>query len=234
LAIGGWILNMSLNENDQNYGQLDLRDAIKFLLKRKIPIIAVSAGFALAAVLYVLALPKIYNVRTAIEIGGLPAQCGDLSRAAVFLPVEAPNQVKEKIINDMYGVPARKNFGVTDDFPVEAVNIYGTNIIYIDIKTADPDSGRKYLEAINLKVIEQHQSMFFDAESGNRDDMAVGRVAANGKRMPSGSTTTKIVKPPFNAGLSRPSALQYGILAGLSGLIVSVFAVSAIAWWWRP
>ena len=127
------------NENSE----VDLRDYLKLIYSKKWLFLFGFIAPVIIAVIYNFSAPKIYEVRTWLELGYYKAS----STADLIELIETPEQIKRKINNNIYG-----------DFNYRAVilNPSQTNLIQIKIESVNPGNVQNDLEKISEAILADH------------------------------------------------------------------------------
>jgi len=128
--------------------EIDLMDYVKVLIKRKGLILGVFLGAVIVAGVLSFLMPKIYKIDTSLEIGKIAGEV-----------IEAPEQVKEKIDGDVYGVLVREKLKIPQEkYPkIKTENPKGTNLVKIEIESARTEQAKNILEEMNELILEEHQ-----------------------------------------------------------------------------
>ncbi len=134
------------------YEEIDLRELAEVLMRRKRVIFAVVLVAVVAALAVSFALPKNYEIRTALEIGTI---VGSEARQAL----EDSVQLQEKIDNDVYGHIARRELEIAEqDYPkIKVDNLKDTNTIFVSTESSKTDEAQKIFEKINALILSEHE-----------------------------------------------------------------------------
>lgn len=252
--------------------EIDLRQIIGVLQKRKRLILGITFGTALAALVVCAVMPKIYRAEAVIEIGNLAvfsdAGCGSDQAAfnrggCGWLPIESPLETKEKIDRDIYGAAAREIVDIAAVPTIKVTNTANTNILYLSLKSPDPEAAKNYLAAVCEGVLADHkkksgsQKAVFENEiSKIQQVLAELRAGANrfqtanndyysqtaelehrlGQAQLSSAAVadTALIKQPSVAGPVEPRVALNVALAAVLGLFAGIFLALAANWWRKP
>ncbi len=145
-------------KREMEYEEIDLRDYVKVIIERKKLIASIFVFAVVVAGVISLILPKVYKVDTSIEIGVRPGVVAPDSATGDSL-IEKPEQVIEKIKNDVYGVAVREKLNISErDFPkIKTNNVKDTNLITISIESDKSEQAKNVLAEINSLIITKHQ-----------------------------------------------------------------------------
>ena len=123
--------------------EIDLKDYLKIILKRKRLILGVGLTVTIVTFLFSVLSPKVYEISTSIEIGKSFEDEGSN-------PLENPIQVKTKIEEGIYKE-------IQEKFNLKVENPKNTNLILIKIESKNPEKDKKILEELNKIILEDHQ-----------------------------------------------------------------------------
>jgi len=140
-----------MEENKQmEYGEIDLVDYVKVIIRRKKLITAIFLVAIVAAGVISLILPKIYETNSLILVGGIESD---------GRPIEDMSQIRAKVDNDIYGVDVRKKLGISENmYPqVMAGNPKDTNLLDITIRSSDREQAKNIIEEINIMIVNEHR-----------------------------------------------------------------------------
>ncbi len=159
--------NQTIQNNDSE--EIDLRQMVEVLLKRKKIIILFTVIAALAALLVSLVMPKVYKTSLALEIGTISKD------GSSFQLIEETKQVVGKINNDVYGSAIRQKLGISqNDYPkITAIDATDTNIITLFAESSNPDIAKKVLDEINDQIISSQQPAFDAAKKNLEDNITI-------------------------------------------------------------
>ncbi|HOX29965.1 MAG TPA: Wzz/FepE/Etk N-terminal domain-containing protein [Candidatus Paceibacterota bacterium] len=137
----------------QEYEEIDLREVVDFFIKNKRFILTSAVLFGVLAFIVSSALPKVYKIDSALEIGLV-------GEGETMAAIEDPVQLKDKIDKDIYGQAAREKLSISEkDFPkLKAQNTDKTRILYISTESSETERAKKVLEEINSIIIDNHQN----------------------------------------------------------------------------
>jgi len=121
--------------------EIDLKDYLKIILKRKWLILGIGLTVTIITFLFSFFSPKIYEISTSIEIG---------KSFEGSNPLENPIQVKTKIEEDIYKE-------IQEKFDLKVENPKNTNLILIKVESKNPEKAEKILEELNKIILEDHQ-----------------------------------------------------------------------------
>lgn len=129
-----------LNRNVSDYEEIDLRDAVKVLMKRKKMIFGLALAGAAIAVSITAASPKIYSIAMLMENG-------KIVRGTAEQPIESVLATKEKIENGVYG----------DFSQVKVVAAKDSNNLLFRVESADPQGAKNDLGEIAAAIAADRQ-----------------------------------------------------------------------------
>lgn len=135
-------------------GEVDLREFVRVLQRRKKIIFGVTLVAVLSAALMSFIIPKVYRADAIIEIGNLV----NISDAYSIIPIEPPLQVKEKIEKSIYGTKAWDKFGFQSMPKIKAANTSGTSIVALSVEASDPEGVKNYLVIICDEIAADHKN----------------------------------------------------------------------------
>jgi len=252
-------MNSKQTRSDEEYEEVDLRDVIRILLKRK----KIVIGMTLAAVFAVLAVnfifPKNSQVDAIIEVGSLENN-GDIDPEKENLVLIEPMlQTKEKIDKDIYGARAREKLGYREMPEIKAMNTKGTSIIYLSIQSAEPEKSKTYLAAVCDEIIAEHgkksESVKSSLESKilqTEEELAKLKEVAESRKAGDGGYYIQIMEMEKQLNQSRSALAAVGntsvikqptvseaksrlgvdvALAAVIGLFAGIFSAFVIDWW---
>jgi uncharacterized protein involved in exopolysaccharide biosynthesis len=209
-------------ENQQNkiaadYEEIDLRDVIKVLLKRKKMILGLMLAAAAITAIVGLRAPEKYRAETAIEIGNL-AVVGESNgaKAAIFSAVESSASLKEKIERGVFDFAAREKTGIDSAPVVKASFAPNTNIVIISAEGVEPEKLKSYLAAIVEEIVADHQ------KKSDNLCQTMGLVKAS---------QTAIVKAPQVLVPIKPNIAINAAVAAIAGAFLGIFWALAANWW---
>lgn len=135
-----------------DYQEIDLRDIVNTLLKHKKAIAAVTAAAAIAALAASFALPKVFEIKTALEVGVIVAP-------GTQEALESSVQLQEKINNDVYGHIVRRELEIAEkDYPkIKVENLKDTAAIFISANSSNIDQTKTILAKINSLILTEHR-----------------------------------------------------------------------------
>jgi len=159
--------NQTIQNNDSE--EIDLRQMVEVLLKRKKIVILFTVIAALAALLVSLVMPKVYKTSLALEIGTISKD------GSSFQLIEETKQVVGKINNDVYGSAIRQKLGISqNDYPkITAIDAANTNIITLFAESSNPDMAKKVLDEISVQIISSQQPAFDAAKKNLEDNITI-------------------------------------------------------------
>jgi len=129
-----------LNKNVSDYEEIDLRDAVKVLMKRKKMIFGLALAGAVIAAAITAAAPKTYSITMLMENG-------KIIRGATEQPIESVLATKEKVENGVYG----------DFSQVKVVAAKDSNNLLFGVESADPQGAKNDLEKIAAALAADQQ-----------------------------------------------------------------------------
>ncbi|MCD6085386.1 hypothetical protein J7J41_00085 [bacterium] len=142
--------------------EIDLRDYLKIILKRKWLILGIGLTVTIITFLFSFFSPKVYEISTSIEIGksfGEPSLKKLIQEELNLLKnsiqeesnlLESPIQIKTKIEEGIYRE-------IQEKFNLKVENPKNTNLILIKIESKNPEKDKKILEELNKIILEDHQ-----------------------------------------------------------------------------
>jgi len=205
-------------ENQQNkiaadYEEIDLRDVIRVLLKRKKMILGLMLAAAAITAIVGLRAPEKYRAETAVEIGNLAVvgEAGGI-KPVVLAPIESPANLKEKIEQGVFDFAARKKTGIDPVPVVRASFAPNTNIVVISAEGVEPEKLKDYLVAMTEKIIADHQ----------KKSQALELVKA--------SETAVVKLPQISAPIKLNIAINTAV-AAIAGAFLGIFWALAANWW---
>jgi len=126
------------------YDEINLMDYLKVIIKRKRLIFAIFLIVVVVVGVYsFFVAQKVYEVNTLLEV-----------------TIESPEQLVEKIQKDVYNrIYITEKLGISKkDYPkIRAAFFKETNLVIIEIKSAQPQQDKNILEEINSLILEEHQ-----------------------------------------------------------------------------
>jgi len=143
---------MNLQQDKIEYeDEIDLIDYVKVIIKRKREILTVFVFAVVIAFLFSVFFPKIYKIDTALEIGKIGEET-----------VEVPQQLVEKIKNDVFGILVREKLKISERdfekyFQIKPENPKDTYLVQIEIDSKKPQLAQKILEETNNLILSDHQ-----------------------------------------------------------------------------
>lgn len=145
--------NSTITRSPEEDEGVDLRGMIKLLLKKIWWILGITAAFTLFGLFMSLTSPKVYQIKTILEIGTAVAQ-------NQLAPAESPEQITSKIDNDFYGHSVRQNLKIGEGgYPkIVAVNFAG-NLITLSIKSSAPEQAKTLLKELSKVIINDCESL---------------------------------------------------------------------------
>lgn len=144
------------DKTQQKNEEVSLTEFIRVLLKRKNIVLNVTLIALIIAGIYSFISPKIYRISTLLEIGSIN-KSNDLRNSSSL--IESPEQIVEKIKNDVYGIEIRKRVNISEkEFPImKADSIKDTSLVMIEIKSDKTDFAKKILEQVDDLIMSDHQ-----------------------------------------------------------------------------
>jgi capsular polysaccharide biosynthesis protein len=128
------------NKISSDYEEIDLRDVVKILMKRKKMIFGLALAGAVIAAAITAAAPKIYSTTMLMENG-------KIIRNEAEQPVESVLATKEKIESGVYGDFSQMKITAAKD----------SNNLLFHIESGDPQEAKKIFEKIATAVIADQQ-----------------------------------------------------------------------------
>lgn len=166
---------------EQEYEEIDLADYIKVIIKRKKIIVNILLIAIVVAAVLSFILPKVYKIDTSIEIGTKPVISATVRAAGDDL-IESPEQVIEKIKNDVYGVTVREKLGISEkDFPkIKTSSVKGTNLISISIESDKFEQAKSVLVEMDNLIVTKHQE-----RTSKEKDLIEKNISSNENKLKS-------------------------------------------------
>lgn len=145
---------------------LSFEEYVRVVLRRKKTILFSMVVFLIIGALVLFLSPKVYEVRTTIEIG-------ETSNNGVKEIIESQAQISQKLRNDVYQREVWKELGLLEtDAPRITINSpFSTNLVSISVKTSDVTFGQAYLSRINEQIIKSHDNLIESQQEVLRGDI---------------------------------------------------------------
>jgi len=142
-----------MNNQPQEYQEIDLHRAISALIEKKWLISGIVLLGAALALALSFVLPKVYRVESSMEIGFIV----DSEKPRV---IESPIQLKEKLDQDVYGQQAREQLKISQkDYPkIKIKNLNDTNVLSFSADSSKPEQAKKIFETLNALILAKHDS----------------------------------------------------------------------------
>jgi len=146
-----------MNNQEQQYEEINLMDYVKVILKRKKTILFWFFGLAIIAGVLSFALPKVYEIDTALEVGILEKASGTNREQLI----ESPTQLIGKIDGDVYGIRVREDLKISEvEWPkIKTENPKDTNLVSISIESKETEKSENILKEINKLILEEHENI---------------------------------------------------------------------------
>jgi len=137
--------------------EINLMDYVKVILKRKKTILFWFFGLAIIAGVLSFALPKVYEIDTALEVGILEKASGTNREQLI----ESPTQLIGKIDGDVYGIRVREDLKISEvEWPkIKTENPKDTNLVSISIESKETEKSENILKEINKLILEEHENI---------------------------------------------------------------------------
>lgn len=122
----------------EEYKEIDLRQFLLVLKKRKKFILIIFLAVFLFSAVYAKYSPISYNIYSSLEIG----------------------QIENNLIENPIQLATKVDKGIFGDYNLKAVPVSQTNIVDISIATLEnPEKAREFLNDANAKIIENHDAL---------------------------------------------------------------------------
>ncbi|MEA3295921.1 MAG: Wzz/FepE/Etk N-terminal domain-containing protein [Patescibacteria group bacterium] len=144
------------NISDIDADEIDLMDYVKIIFKRKYLIFGIFFLSMLCAGVFSFFMPKVYEINTMIEIGGIKNE-----KTQKIEIIEQPTQLVEKINSDVYGVEIRNKLQISEAeyAKIKIENSKNTNLVKLTIKSSDIEKSKNILQGINGLILAEHQEI---------------------------------------------------------------------------
>ncbi len=131
--------------------EIDLRELAGVLMRRKKTIFGIVLAAVIGALVISIALPKAYEIKTALEIGVIVTP--ETNEA-----IESSVQLQEKIEKDVYGNIVRQELKISEqDYPkIKVENLKDTNAVFVSTRSSRVDEAKKIFQAINALILADH------------------------------------------------------------------------------
>jgi uncharacterized protein involved in exopolysaccharide biosynthesis len=142
-------------QKSADYEEIDIRDIFLFFVRNLFFILKIGLLAAGLAFIAGYLTPKVYQVKTVLEIGSLLGS----DKSAV---IEEPVQIKEKLDEGVYAYAVREKLNISQsDFPkIKSVSIAGINVISFSLESSRPETGKQILSAVNNIILNEHNKAF--------------------------------------------------------------------------
>jgi len=226
----------------ENNDEINLRDYIKVIIKRKWLIVGIALGAAILAATLSFLTPKSYEADTILEIGKIGTS-----------PIEPPSQLVEKIQNGSYNKLIEKNLNIENPPSIKAENPQNTNLVIISINSSNSDKANKILEELNKIILAEHQEKIdkkraeieenikntqeelslLETQKKYSEGIADLQINISGlKSQLNDLQPTKLSKSPSFSTNSTGTNIVFNIIIALIiGLIVGVVIAFIKEWW---
>ena len=202
------------NRAVSDYEEIDLKDVVKILIKRKKMIFGLAlAGAAIVAALNLQSVA--YRAEAVMEIGSLASKSCDNGAGIDLISVESPLAVKEKIERGIYGAIARQKTGIAMAPEVKVSYVKETNIINLTVENSHPEKLKEYLSFFCEEVFEDHR------QKSEIWQTALGLVKIG---------DTKVIRTE-ESGPIRSNVALNAAFAALISLFLGIFLALMIDWW---
>ncbi len=135
------------SKNVYEYEEIDLRDMINTLIRKKRIIILFAAAGLAAALIANAVLPQIYRSQTKIEVGSLDES------ASKTVPIADIAQLKDAIEQGVYGADDKSGC------LLKTAAASGSNIVAITAECADPLAAKNLLAQTAQNIIAAHDKI---------------------------------------------------------------------------
>jgi len=145
-------------ENETQFeDEINLMDYVKVILKRKKTILFWFFGLAIISGIISFAMPKVYKIDTALEVGILEKADGTKQEQLI----ESPIQLVGKIDGDVYGIKVREELNIPEaEWPkIKTENPKGTNLVAIAIQSKETEKSENILKETNDLILKEHQDI---------------------------------------------------------------------------
>lgn len=144
-----------MNQNNEpEYEDINLREFVKFFLRKKGRIFSITALFVAMAIVYSLLTPKVFRIEESLEVGVLAGP----EKSAV---IESPTQIKEKLDGDVYGRLVRDKLKIDrEEYPeIKTKHSKDTDVLFLSTELTRPDLAVKIFEEINNLILADHNQI---------------------------------------------------------------------------
>jgi len=155
--------------------EMDLKEIILVLGKRKKLIFGVTLAAAALAFLISSTMPKTYLVNTSLQIGTIIGEASANQNAAEHT-IESVDQIKDKKDKDIYGVLVRQKLGIDQEkYPEIAIEVgKGTAIVSFSTESSDVEFAKKVLRELNETITASHKKIFDSAKARIEKEIEIG------------------------------------------------------------
>jgi len=225
----------------ENNDEINLKDYIKVIIKRKWLIVGITIGAAILAAILSFLIPKSYEADTILEIGKIGTD-----------PIELPPQLVEKIQNGNYNKLIEKNLNIENLPSFKAENPQNTNLVIISINSSNSDEANKILEELNKVILAEHQEKLdkkrAEIEENIKDTQEELNLLETQKKYSEGIADlqinisnlrdqlndlqpTKISKSPSLIKSESTNIIFNIIIALIIGLLIGIIIAFIREWW---
>ena len=195
--------------------EIDLVECIKIVLKRKLMVfwvfVLAVAIVGIVSFLNFQASKKNITTNTIIEVGRVDN-----------VLIEEPNQIAEKIKNNLYGKIIKEKLNLVTTPKISASAIKDTNLVIIERISQIPEEDKLVLNEINKFLLKEHQERL--------------ETLKKYQKVPSGLVVpTKVIKEPSEIEEKKLFPVKNFfinlIIASFIGILISVFLCFVLEFW---
>ena len=195
--------------------EIDLVECIKIVLKRKLMVfwvfVLAVAIVGIVSFLNFQASKKNITTNTIIEVGRVDN-----------VLIEEPNQIAEKIKNNLYGKIIKEKLNLVITPKISASAIKDTNLVIIERISQIPEEDKLVLNEINKFLLKEHQERL--------------ETLKKYQKVPSGLVVpTKVIKEPSEIEEKKLFPVKNFfinlIIASFIGILISVFLCFVLEFW---
>ncbi|MFA6376853.1 MAG: Wzz/FepE/Etk N-terminal domain-containing protein [Candidatus Paceibacterota bacterium] len=138
--------NITPSNQTREYDEISLREILSTLAKRSKLIIGLGIAAALAAFIFSLAMPKIYEVKMTLDVGVVPDN-------GKLIPIEEPGEIVKKINGDYYGRNVRDFLKIkASSYPKIKVNNFSDSFISFSVDSSETDLAKSILSKLGTEI----------------------------------------------------------------------------------
>jgi capsular polysaccharide biosynthesis protein len=240
---------LSSNQSS-DYDEIDLREVVGILVKRRAVIIFSTVAFAVVAFGINSAMPQVYRAQMAFEVG----------TTGEGAPVEGIAQVKDKIDQGLYTNLVKKA-GIST-YSIKTANTAGSDIISLTADGSDSQGVANFLNKIGEVIVADHNKIIVARRQTVQSQIEASKsyveslkASANNPRtecssekyvaisemesrvidleaaLPQIQDTAVISTPSVSGTPMKSNVMTNTILGAFLGLFSGIFAVLLINWW---